>query len=1270
MMGTELIRVRVKEENDDIPSVPPGFESFAAFNFNRVQDGEKQESNVISCSATASASESLPVKMETGFEDEAKVTRSLRRRPWIKYGHLDGFSEDESDSAKLNQNLSSRSQLPKGVIRGCPQCSNCQKVSARWRPEYARKPDIEDAPVFYPTEEEFEDTLKYIASIRPKAEQYGICRIVPPPSWKPPCPLKEETVWKGSTFATRVQRVDKLQNRDSMRKMSTMSNHTRKKRRRCMRMAIDCGADIGSISRSNDTGVCEAESFGFEPGPLFTLDKFQKYADDFMAQYFRKDENTINKGGSMTMLQENREPTLDSIEGEYWRIVEKATEEIEVLYGADLETGVFGSGFPKTSSEVGSATNDRYTKSGWNLNNFPRLPGSVLSFESGDISGVLVPWLYIGMCFSSFCWHVEDHHLYSLNYMHWGAQKIWYGVPGKDAVKLEEAMRMYLPDLFEEQPDLLHKLVTQLSPNILKSIGVPVYRCVQNSGEFVLTFPRAYHSGFNCGFNCAEAVNVAPVDWLPHGQTAIELYREQGRRTSISHDKLLLGAAREAVRAHWELNLLKRNKLNNLRWKDMCGKDGILAKAFKERVETEHVRRQFLCNSSPALKMESDFDATSERECSVCLFDLHLSAVGCHCSPDKYTCLNHAKQLCSCVSGARFFLFRYDISELNILVEALEGKLSAVYRWARLDLGLALTSFVSKDNAEEGKLSCSPKRTATEQVRSHASVDLHKVSPGRIISGDFRLNSAGICWQIATEEEKKPPEDIPSKDARASAVSHSSFQVIEKENDNFKLNQKGSSLLSTNLRTLACQLSQEDPSYTAGLASEKCERKKPSTLCNDNIILLSDDEGDELKPISERAKENVSVNHSSLSEKLSISHDRSCNDNKDSILTFAVINGAVKSEKNVSLFLFPDENNSPSGPLQVKDGYNQDGGKVLGFNQSNGFCHAGPSTAGFGRNIQNFSSNRDAGKDNRMANAGSQQPQPCGSGKPNIEDEMGANATSTSVDNSRIMAGSPSSSQNNLDRYYRQKGPRIAKVVRRINCNVEPLEFGVVLSGKSWCNNQAIFPKGFRSRVRYLSVLDPTSMCYYVSEILDAGRNSPLFMVSLEHYPNEVFIHVSAARCWEMVRERVNQEITKQHKTGRTNLPPLQPPGSLDGFEMFGFSSPAIVQAVEALDRNRVCTDYWDSRPYSRPQGQIPQHSQSKANARHSQGTSEDQNNRKVPGSQFLPAEVDTTLGGLFKKASPEELILLSRVLSDNKPTANPGLITQLLNEEIHNRPR
>lgn len=94
-------------------------------------------------------------------------------------------------------------------------------------------------------------------------------------------------------------------------------------------------------------------------------------------------------------------------------------------------------------------------------------------------------------------------------------------------------------------------------------------------------FPGAYYSGFDCGFNCSESVNFAPVDWLPHGQNAIERYREQGRKTSISHDKLLLGAAREAVKAQWEISLLKKRTSDNLKWKDVCGKDGILAKALK-----------------------------------------------------------------------------------------------------------------------------------------------------------------------------------------------------------------------------------------------------------------------------------------------------------------------------------------------------------------------------------------------------------------------------------------------------------------------------------------------------------------------------------------------------------------------------------------------------------------------------------------------------------------------------------------------------------------
>lgn len=104
-MGTELMRVCIKEENDEVPSVPPGFESFASFTLNRVQDTEKHDCDITSCSASASASESLSVHMETEVKvaDAAKAARPLRRRPGINYGLLDHSSEDESDSGKLGQ---------------------------------------------------------------------------------------------------------------------------------------------------------------------------------------------------------------------------------------------------------------------------------------------------------------------------------------------------------------------------------------------------------------------------------------------------------------------------------------------------------------------------------------------------------------------------------------------------------------------------------------------------------------------------------------------------------------------------------------------------------------------------------------------------------------------------------------------------------------------------------------------------------------------------------------------------------------------------------------------------------------------------------------------------------------------------------------------------------------------------------------------------------------------------------------------------------------
>lgn len=146
--------------------------------------------------------------------------------------------------------------------------------------------------------------------------------------------------------------------------------------------------------------------------------------------------------------------------------------------------------------------------------------------------------------------------------MHWGETKTWYSVPGEDADKFEAAIRREAPDLFEAQPDLLFQLVTLMNPQRVKEAGVEVYSCNQRAGEFVITFPKAYHAGFNHGvgspspyaymvwsmmlidsryqLNFNEAVNFALPDWLPYGLDCVKRYQEHRKLPVFSHDELII----------------------------------------------------------------------------------------------------------------------------------------------------------------------------------------------------------------------------------------------------------------------------------------------------------------------------------------------------------------------------------------------------------------------------------------------------------------------------------------------------------------------------------------------------------------------------------------------------------------------------------------------------------------------------------------------------------------------------------------------------------
>ena len=234
-----------------------------------------------------------------------------------------------------------------------------------------------------------------------------------------------------------------------------------------------------------------------------------------------------------------RAVTEDDVEREFWRLVESPSEEVEVEYGADIHSTTHGSGFPTIEKNP----LDPYSTDLWNLNVLPLHPESLFRNIKSDISGMTVPWLYVGMCFSTFCWHNEDHYGYSANYQHFGATKTWYGIPGADAERFEEAMKQAVPELFESQPDLLFQLVTLLPPDRLRKAGVNVYALDQRAGQFVITFPQAYHAGFNHGFNFNEAVNFAPEDWEHFGQAGVERLQAFRKSPCFSHDELLMTAA-------------------------------------------------------------------------------------------------------------------------------------------------------------------------------------------------------------------------------------------------------------------------------------------------------------------------------------------------------------------------------------------------------------------------------------------------------------------------------------------------------------------------------------------------------------------------------------------------------------------------------------------------------------------------------------------------------------------------------------------------------
>ncbi|XP_060898722.1 lysine (K)-specific demethylase 5Ba [Labrus mixtus] len=392
-------------------------------------------------------------------------------------------------------------------------------------------------------------------------------------------------------------------------------------------------------------------AFGFEQaGRSYNLQSFGDMADSFKSDYFNMPVHMV--------------PT-ELVEKEFWRLVSTIEEDVTVEYGADIASKEFGSGFPVKNSHFEVAPEDEhYLSSGWNLNNMPVLDSSVLTHITADICGMKLPWLYVGMCFSSFCWHIEDHWSYSINYLHWGEPKTWYGVPGYAAEHLESVMKNLAPELFESQPDLLHQLVTIMNPNTLMNNGVPIYRTNQCAGEFVITFPRAYHSGFNQGFNFAEAVNFCTMDWMPIGRNCISHYRQLSRYCVFSHDEMVCNMAYKADTMDVELA-------------------SAVQKEMTVMVQEEEELREKIKKMGVVQSRQVDYEVLpdEERQCCKCRTTCYLSGITCACSPGKTVCLYHTQNLCSCPYNNLTLHYKFTLDELYPMRAAVKLRAESYKDW-------------------------------------------------------------------------------------------------------------------------------------------------------------------------------------------------------------------------------------------------------------------------------------------------------------------------------------------------------------------------------------------------------------------------------------------------------------------------------------------------------------------------------------------------------------------------------------------------------------
>ncbi|KAL7293385.1 hypothetical protein TKK_0013151 [Trichogramma kaykai] len=599
-----------------------------------------------------------------------------------------------------------------------------------------------EAPIFRPSEKDFQDPLEYIDRIRPIAEKFGICKVVPPANFKPECKVSDDM-----RFTAYNHYIHRMLNRwgPNVREMMAIKKYLATQSISLTQapwiggMEVDLPylyqtvqtlgglkeviekkkwqkvADGMKIPRSAQDRVTKIDDIYCKyllPYDTLSQGEREKLFKEVEADWVKKEsraerrsndesdgeddddddddssseeiEECIVKGRNMPLNAfyriarntqrmwfgerqcspsgESEGASAAEVEAAFWKHVVEKRRHV-CVHAASIDSGGRGFGFSQ-------AKNSPFARHPWNLKVLTNNAGSVLR-ALGPQMGVTVPTLHVGMVFSTCCWYRDPHCLPWIEYLHTGAKKIWYGIPDTESEALRDTLARMFPRYCKSTKIWLPSDTAMVPPDMLVRNGVPLCQTVQEPGQFIVVFPKAFTSSICTGYVVSESVYFAHPSWLDTAEQVFQDLHDSCEPSMFSFEKLLFSIINDAktstdvlrqilpsVSRIYNREVENRRKLRELG----------LAKTEKLPLPEKDKRAK-----KKALQEEADY------ECDTCRANLYVSCVS-NPTEEAIFCLTHAipyiERKKSVLKNCTL-IYTYSENELSDLIHKLKSKIEA-----------------------------------------------------------------------------------------------------------------------------------------------------------------------------------------------------------------------------------------------------------------------------------------------------------------------------------------------------------------------------------------------------------------------------------------------------------------------------------------------------------------------------------------------------------------------------------------------------------------